>query len=146
MALTDKFWRLVVEGIGRPDIATDPDFIDFAARRKNRDKLTPVLDAVFAERTVEEWLDTFIGKVPIGPVYDLDQALENPFLAERGAIQSYRHPAKGEFKVLTGPIRVDGERMPVEKAPALGQDTEAVLVELGYDAKAITGLRKRGVV
>jgi len=146
MALTDKFWRLVVEGIGRPDIGLNPDFIDFGARRKNRDKLTPVLDAVFAERTVKEWLEVFIGKVPVAPVYDLDQALENPFLVERGAIQSYPHPKKGELKVLSNPIRVDGDRMPVRRAPGLGEHTDAILGELGYDPAAIAGLRRKGVV
>ena len=100
------------------------------------------LDAVFAEKTVDEWLAVFAGVVPVGPVYGLDAALDNPFLDERGSIQSYDHPVKGTLRVLTSPIRDNGETLPVNAAPPLGADTDDILGELGYTADDIA----RGVV
>ena len=146
MGLTDKFWDLIIAEIKRPDIGSNPDFVDFAARRKNREKLTAVLDPVFAARTVQEWIDVFAGKVPIGPVYDLDRALDNPYVHERGLIQSTPHPEKGELRLLSSPIRDNGKTLPVKAAPKLGADTDAILRELGYDAAAIAALHDKKVV
>lgn len=145
MGLTAKFWSLIVEKIGRPDIGEDPDFADFPARRKNRDKLTKVLDAVFVRKTVDEWMEMFAGIVPIGPVYGLDKALDSPYVAERGLIQTMDHPKK-PLRVLSNPIRDNGEVLPVKPAPQLGQDTDDILGELGYSESDISGLREKSVV
>ena len=145
MGLTEKFWSLIVEKVGRPDIAENPDFVDFPARLENRDKLTEVLDAVFAQKTVDEWMEMFAGLVPIGPVYGLDKALDNSYVAERGLIQEMDHPKK-KLRVLSNPIRDNGEVLPVKPGPQLGQDTDDVLQELGYSATDISGLREKSVV
>ena len=145
MGLTAKFWSLIVEKIGRPDIGENPDFADFPARLKNRDKLTKVLDAVFAQKTVDDWMEIFAGIVPIGPVYSLDKALDNPYVAERGLIQTMDHPKK-PLRVLSNPIRDNGDVLPVKAGPQLGQDTDDILGELGYSESDISGLREKSVV
>lgn len=145
MGLTAKFWSLIIEKVGRPDIGENPDFADFPARLKNRDQLTKVLDAVFAQKTVDEWMEMFAGLVPIGPVYGLDKALDNPYVAERGLIQTMDHPKK-PLRVLSNPIRDNGEVLPVKPAPQLGQDTDDILGELGYSESDISGLREKSVV
>jgi crotonobetainyl-CoA:carnitine CoA-transferase CaiB-like acyl-CoA transferase len=48
--------------------------------------------------------------------------------------------------VLASPIRIDGQRMPSSAAPLLGQDSDAILGELGYDAGAIADMRRAGVI
>ena len=52
-----KFWELLCDAIGRPELRDDPRFADFAARDANRDELLPILDDAFAARTSREWLD-----------------------------------------------------------------------------------------
>ncbi len=146
MGLTDKFWRNLLDGVGRPDIGDNPEFADFSARLKNRDRLTETLDPVFAEKTVAEWMDIFGGRIPVGPVYDLAAALDSPYLAEREMIQTVSHPARGDFRLLANPIKIDGERMPGEAAPQLGADTDAILRELGIAQSEIDSLRADGVI
>ncbi len=146
MGLTDKFWRNLLDGVGRPDIGDNPEFADFSARLKNRDRLTETLDPVFAEKTVAEWMDIFGGRIPVGPVYDLAAALDSPYLAEREMIQTVSHPVRGDFRLLANPIKIDGERMPGEAAPQLGADTDAILRELGIAQSEIDSLRADGVI
>ena len=145
MCQTQRFWELLCEKIGRAELTREPAFRDQAARHRNRDLLTQVLDDALAARTTAEWLDVLGGAVPCAPVNDLRQALENPFFAERAGVQSCAHPDRPELKLLASPIRA-GAAVPNRPAPKLGEDTEALLAELGYDGAAIEDLRKGGVI
>ncbi|MDH5227883.1 MAG: CoA transferase, partial [Gammaproteobacteria bacterium] len=71
--------------------------------------------------------------------------LENPYLHDIGMVQHLPHPALAAHRVLANPIKLDGERLPSRLAPALGQDTDDVLRELGYDQAALEDLRRSGV-
>ena len=145
MCQTQRFWEVLCEKIGRPELARDPAYHDYAARDANRDRLTEELDATLGMRTTAEWLDAMGGAVPCAPVHDLEQALDDPFALERGAIQRLEHPDHDGLKVVASPIRM-GASVPARAAPKLGQDTEAILAELGYDRAAIDDLRARGVI
>jgi crotonobetainyl-CoA:carnitine CoA-transferase CaiB-like acyl-CoA transferase len=145
MCQTQRFWELLCAKIGRPELVAEPAYRDQAARHANRDRLTEVLDAALSARTTAEWLEVLEGEVPCAPVHDLRQALESPFLAERGGVQRLDHPDRPDLKLLASPIRA-GAAVPNRPAPKLGQDTEALLEELGYDAAAIEDLRTQGVI
>ena len=131
--------------IGRPELIAEPAYRDQAARHANRDRLTEVLDAALSTRTTAEWLEALGGEVPCAPVHDLRQALENPFLAERAGVQRLDHPDRPDLKLLASPIRT-GAVVPNRPAPKLGQDTDALLEELGYEPAAIEDLRTQGVI
>jgi crotonobetainyl-CoA:carnitine CoA-transferase CaiB-like acyl-CoA transferase len=146
MCQTEKFWRLLTEGLERPELAERPEFRTFADRLRHRERLSDVLDEIFRTRKTTEWLERLRGSVPVAPVFDIEQALANPFTVERGLVQSFDHPERKDFRVLASPVRVDGEIPPSRPAPALGADTDAVLRELGYDDAAIASLRARGIV
>ncbi len=145
MCQTQRFWELLCARIGRPDLIDDPAFRDQAARHANRDRLTEVLDEVLSAKTTAEWLEVLGGAVPCAPVYDVRQALENPFLAERAGVQVLDHPDRPGFKLLASPIRT-GAEVPARPAPKLGQDTDALLEELGYGPAEIEELRAQGVI
>ena len=145
MAQTQRFWDLLCTKLGRPELSADPDFLDMAARKKNRDRLTEVLDLEFGKRTTAEWLEILRGTVPCGPVYDMRQALENPYFLERGGVQVLDHPQRAGFKLLASPIRT-GEPLPARPAPKLGEHTDALLREIGYDAAQIARLKASGAV
>jgi crotonobetainyl-CoA:carnitine CoA-transferase CaiB-like acyl-CoA transferase len=54
------------------------------------------------------------------------------------------HPAQADLRVLANPIKLDGARLPSQRAPLLGEHTTDVLHELGYDDEAIAALRTSG--
>ena len=56
------------------------------------------------------------------------------------------HPRMPGFRALANPIKLDGERLPLSTAPALGAHPEEVLAGLGYDAAGITALREAGAL
>jgi crotonobetainyl-CoA:carnitine CoA-transferase CaiB-like acyl-CoA transferase len=141
MCQNNKFWDLLVDAIGRPELRADPRFVDMQSRLTNRDTLTRVLDEVFVTRTAAEWVADLSGKVPIGPVYDLAQALDNPFLEETGMVQAVPHPDQPDMRGLANPMRINGERPPIRRAPKLGEDTDAILADLGYTAADVAALR-----
>jgi crotonobetainyl-CoA:carnitine CoA-transferase CaiB-like acyl-CoA transferase len=145
MCQTQRFWELLCQKIGRPELVDDPAFRDQAARHAHRDRLTVVLDEVLSAKTTAEWLDMLGGAVPCAPVYDVREALENPFLAERAGVQLLDHPDRPGFKLLASPIRT-GAEVPARPAPTLGEHTDALLEELGYDPAEIEELRAQAVI
>jgi len=146
MAQLPKFWTVLVDAIGRRDLAADPRYADSASRLAHRDHLTADLDAVFQAHPTAHWLALLQGRMPVAPVHSLAQALDAPVFAQTGMIQTIAHPDREVLRVLASPIKVDGERLRSAPAPFLGADTEAVLGEIGFDAAAVADLRERGIV
>jgi crotonobetainyl-CoA:carnitine CoA-transferase CaiB-like acyl-CoA transferase len=107
--------------------------------------LTRVLDEEFAKQNTEYWIKNLSGTVPCGPVYDMAQALENPYFRARGGVQVFDHPDKPGFKLVASPIRI-GEPLPARPAPKLGQHNDALLRELGYGTQDIRELKQAKAV
>lgn len=147
MCQTQRFWEILCDKIGRPDLKDSPRYRGYADRRERRDELTELLDGELAKRTTAEWIAHFKGEVPCGPVYDIAQALDNPYFVERGGYQLAEHPDKpgGVVKLLNTPVRL-GEEVPARRAPKLGEHTDELLGELGYSDAEIAALRKNGAV
>ena len=144
MCMTDKFWQALTDALGRSDLATDARFATAVARRKHRDELTSVLDLAFQRESTRHWLDRLQGLLPAAPVHDLAQALDNPYARSIGMVRELPLPSRANFRVLANPIKLDGERLPARPAPGLGEHTDELLREAGYDADAIVALRAQG--
>jgi crotonobetainyl-CoA:carnitine CoA-transferase CaiB-like acyl-CoA transferase len=146
MCNKEKFWRALVEALGSPDWASDPGFATFKSRLANRERLTQLLDAALMARTTGEWIAQFAGKVPAAPVYDVAQALQTEFVAERGGVVEFAYPDGRAARMIAGPIRVAGLPMPARAAPALGADTAEQLRAAGYSDERIAALLAAGVI
>ena len=135
----EKFWALLCQAIGRPELAEE--FPTFADRDRRRDELSPVLDEAFRERTSEEWLDVLgAAGVPCSPVNDVSTALDEARIVE------YEHPRLGAVRQVASPLRLSGPEASVSPAPARGEHTEEVLAEVcGYEPERIRALAESGV-
>lgn len=146
MCNKEKFFGVLCELIDRPEWASDPRFENFAARLKNRDQLTEMLDGVLSAATTAEWMVRLGGKVPAAPVNDIAQALDNPFARAQGVVVDVPHPARGTIGTVACPIRCPGEELPKRPAPQLGADTLAVLKSVRDDGAWIEELTKKQVI
>jgi crotonobetainyl-CoA:carnitine CoA-transferase CaiB-like acyl-CoA transferase len=143
MCNKEKFWPVLCEAIGKPEWAQGGDYVDFKARLAHRDQLTEDLDAVLSSDTTETWMTRFAGRVPASPVYTVAEALDNPFVAERENVLTLQHPG-GPIKTVASPVRAGG--WPDRPAPTLGEHSEEILAEAGYDAEAIAALRASSAI
>jgi len=146
MCNKEKFWPILCRKIDRPDWAADPEFADFAARLRNRARLTEMLDAVLSERPTAAWLEAFAGEVPAAPVNDVAQAMDNPFVRESGRHVFLEHPSGTRVGTVGPAIRCPDDPVPAKPAPAMGADTDAVLTDLGYSEARIAALKRSGAV
>lgn len=146
MCNKEKFWPLLCHALGHKDWATDERFRTFKDRLQHRDLLTSLLDSAFMTAPTATWIDKLSGTIPVAPVLDIEAALENPFVHERGGVQEFERPAGPAARLLMNPIRFPGTRLPARAAPALGADNLQLLQEAGFSAKEIDLLRAKGVI
>ena len=146
MCNKEKFFGTLCELIDRAAWKTDARFLNFKERLANRDTLTSLIDKALANKTTTQWLAILQGKVPVAPLNDVAQALENPFVRDRGRIATATTPDGRPVDMLATPIHVPDEVYTHRAAPALGADNDVILAELGYDAACIARFRAEKVI
>jgi crotonobetainyl-CoA:carnitine CoA-transferase CaiB-like acyl-CoA transferase len=127
MCMTDKFFAELANAIGRPELVSDPRFTTQASRQANRDSLTEIIDRELSQKPTEHWLAKLNGVLPVAPVLDLAEALENPFLRSTGMIRDTPHPAKPDMRTLANPIKINGSRLEQAVCSQLGADNAEYL-------------------
>ena len=146
----DEQWVLLVRHLGRDDLLADPLYATREDRKTHRLRLKAELETVLTTRNANAWADALsaIG-VPAGPVLSLPDILAHPQVQGRDFLSRF-----DDVPGLDQPIDVvrmgamfDGARPAVSTPPpTLGQDTDAVLADLGYDATQIAEMRGKGVI
>ena len=136
MCMTDKFWNALLGAMNRRDLGADLRFATQSQRRQNRAALTDALDGEFKKATTAEWLKILQGVLPVAPVYDVAQALANPFVEAQGMVRTVSHPALPAMKILASPLKVNGRRPKQKAGSALGADTKALLAKADRTRKS----------
>jgi crotonobetainyl-CoA:carnitine CoA-transferase CaiB-like acyl-CoA transferase len=127
----EKFWTRLTEVLGRPDLADNSKFRTLADRQQNSVELLEILDAVFATRTVAEWVtDLKAAAVPSGEVKSVADAFLDPQVEARNVIVEAEHPVYGTVKTIASPVRVGNHFAPATRAPQRGEHTHQVISEL----------------
>src|SRR2546422_664661 len=144
MCMKEKFWERLVERIGLAHLRDDPRFGTFADRLAHRDALRPILGAEFRRHTTAEWLERLRGRVPIAPVYAVEEALADEQVLAREMVVAVDHPRFGRLREVGCPIKMGGVAPRYAPAAPLGADTAAVLAEVGIGPGELEELRRRG--
>ena len=127
MCMTQKFWLALCQATGRADLVDNPLFADPNMRARNRAAMTDALDPTFRTRTTAEWLASLNGLLPAAPVYRLDQALDSTFARATGMVSAVPHAVKGTLRVISNPLRIDGDRPTQAACSPLGADNDTIL-------------------
>ncbi|MDO9437597.1 CaiB/BaiF CoA-transferase family protein [Hydrogenophaga sp.] len=148
-APNDAIFVRLCEELGQSALASDPRFATAALRVTHRDVLNALLEPVFRGRQRAELTEALDrAKVPVAPLYDLADAYADPQVRHRGAAVDMHHPAVGDFRIGTNPIKFSASPITGYTAPPmLGEHTDEVLSGLlGLDRAQILALRANGIV
>ncbi|MEE2984414.1 MAG: CoA transferase [Pseudomonadota bacterium] len=149
MSVTEPQWATLCKAIGQPDLATDPRFVDLAARREHKAELLEIIGAWTGARTKHQAMKELCDQgVPASAVFDTKDLFADPHLNERGFIHRFSSEGDQRDVLLLGwPPRMSASEVPIELAPALGEHTAEVLrSELGLSAEDIDSFMAEGVL
>ena len=139
----ETFCRRVIEC---PELLEDPRFATVEARRKNRAVLEERIERMFLERPHDEWFRRLSEvRLPCGKIRNIAEVLSHPQIMARGFVHEVESPV-GPVPVLGSPLRLSESRPRFDPIPALGQDTEPILRELGYSESEIRELEAQNIV
>ena len=143
-----SFWVKLCKVIGREDLAQDPRFGSWVARRDNAEALMPLLESAFASKPAAEWVRILTDNdIPAALTQSLQQFMRDPAVLHHKMIVQYDHPELGPLSLMGQPLRFSETQAPdAGPPPMLGQHTAQVLRQAGYADHEIADLRRRGVV
>jgi formyl-CoA transferase len=140
-------WDAICKVIGREEWLTDPRY----ATPKGR---LPHLKEIFDQ--IEEWTKTKTKfeamdilnehDIPCGPILSMKEIADEPSLRATGTVVEVDHPTRGKYLTVGNPIKMSDSPSDVKRSPLLGEHTDEVLAELGYQPDQIAALRAEKVI
>lgn len=137
---TREHYDAIFTATGRDDLLGDERYATGRARIANSGFLYDQVGRMLPGRTTEEWLSFFREHdIPAGAVGSLDDLVER--------LPESDHPHAGRYKVVPPPVRFAAAPQNVRRhAPVIGEHTEEVLLEIGYDQAEVADLRASGAL
>jgi len=147
-AANERLWPRFMGLLGLAELTGDQRFNNLAGRVRHRAELERLVEEVTRRESRAHWLERCEkAGIPAGPIYSVPEALDDPHARARGMVQEYEHPQVGRVKSLGNPVKLSRTPAATRKAaPVLGEDTDAVLGELGYGPDDIARLRAEAVI
>jgi len=144
----DRLFARICDVLGTPELVEDPRFRTNPDRVENRDELGRLLEERLATDTTAHWHERLTAAgVPVAPVADVADIVAAPQTAALGMLQPLSHPSIPDLRLPALPLSFDHVRaVHGSPPPAVGQHTEEMLGELGYDDETIAALAARGVI
>lgn len=114
----DSLWASVCDIVGLPSLREDPRFATPSDRARHQDALKALLDPIFEQHSVSHWLAAFrAAGIPHAPIYDYAQALGDAQTAFLGLVQQQTLPNALITRTVVSPVRLNGQRLPVQTSP-----------------------------
>ena len=148
MIQEERFWAPFAEAIDLPILTEDARFAVTAERRRHTREAVELIEQRIAEEPRDHWAAIFDAlDFPWAPAADELEISQDPQAAANGYVGVMEHRSGIEFKVLGAPFKLDQAPMTnYSSAAELGEHTELVLEELGYDWDAIAALKQAGAI
>jgi crotonobetainyl-CoA:carnitine CoA-transferase CaiB-like acyl-CoA transferase len=144
----DGNWQRLCKAIARDDMLNDPRFATEAKRSDHR----VALNAEINQSSAAYHSDDLVARlnaagVPCGPIYAMDQVFADPQVQHLQCAASVEHAKLGTINLVNQPLKLSRTPAALRTAtPELGQDSNAILAELGYTDAEITELRERKII
>jgi formyl-CoA transferase len=141
----ERHWPVLAECVGRPDLLTDPRFETKPQRHANSTQLVAVLDEVFAGQDRAHWREVLHEN---GIVFDVVATPDDLPGDEQLRANDVLVPfADADFRTVDSPVTIRGaDKVAPRQPPGVGEHTDAVLAEAGFDEEEIRRLRAEGAV
>ncbi len=142
--------RRLCNALGLAHVLTDPRYAEIEERRNNCDELHGEFAQVLMTRTAEEW-ETVLNAagVPASRIRTVGEILQHPQVTQRGVLHTFPKVSgiDRDVTVLLSPFKLahDGPQA-TQPPPQVGEHTDKILQEIGYDTAAIARLRRDGVI
>lgn len=143
----DRHWPDLCRAMDREDLLGDERFADINSRRENGPALVAELDTVFEQKTMAEWTERFdANNVWFALVNSINDLINDPLAESAGVFVDVPGP-DGPTRMVATPADFFGTPWaPTTMPPELGQNTEEVLLELGYDWEQIIALKEKDAI
>ncbi len=145
-----ELYKRFCKAIGANELLENPEYQSFEGRSKNRDELNEKIANITKTRNSQEWIDMLNeAGVPCGPIYSIDQVFADPQVQHLKMAQPAQHAALGEINIIRQAVNLTGTPAPdhiARATPELGEHSDEVLREAGYDEVAIKTFREAGVI
>jgi crotonobetainyl-CoA:carnitine CoA-transferase CaiB-like acyl-CoA transferase len=144
----DAFFGRLADALGLPELKNDPLYRTQIARVANRARINAIVGGALARESTAYWVETLNhAGVPCGPVLGVAEVFQDPQILAQEMVMEVEQPGLGLTRMLGFPMKLSGTPCAVRRpAPGLGEHTDEVLAEVGYDAPALAALRQTGVI
>jgi formyl-CoA transferase len=147
-AAGDRLWERFCKAAKVEHFMEDPRFKTSGARLQNRDLLNKEIGEVTSKHPSDYWFEILSeAGVPCGPINTIDKVFEDRQVKHVGMTMTTTHDDLGELTMVAQPNNIEGHDKYIRHAPpSLGQHTDSILADLGYNASEIEDFRERAIV
>jgi formyl-CoA transferase len=145
--IQEQNWERTCAAIERPQWADDPAYRTAQARQPHIFEIFDEIEKWLADKTKYQAVDILRKyEVPCAPVLSMKEIAYDPALRASGSVVEVQHKERGSYLTVGSPIKFSEFTPEITASPLLGEHTDDVLAELGYDADTVAALHAKGVV
>jgi crotonobetainyl-CoA:carnitine CoA-transferase CaiB-like acyl-CoA transferase len=143
---SDRYWPILCQALGRPDLGNDSRFDTFDRRSANAPAAVHAIEEALGTKSMREWVSILSAAgcvcAPVQNAFEVtedEQVVANDYLVP--------HPERHDVRLVASPAQFDETSLTIAiPAPESGQHTEEILLELGYDWPGIIDFKDAGIV